>query len=234
MRKVMLFVAVAAVAGCGGIKKEQYAAKEAEAAKYKAAMQDEAGKAEALEAKAKSLEQQNASLQAQVGDLQKQLSDTSAAKSELEVTTAKLTQQTSDYAAKQTIRLNERLLFPENSSKLSAESKRSLDAMADAISQVKDKSVIVAGYTDNTEGGKGADVKRWQLSTTRATEVAKYLAGRGLDPRLIAVAGFGEGRPIAPNDTLANKALNRRVEIALTPVTSSVGTIDVKPATLGK
>ncbi len=234
MRKVMLFVAMAAIAGCGGIKKEQYAEKEAEAAKYKQAMQDEAGKAEALEAKAKSLEQQNAALQTQVGDLQKQLTEANAQKSELEVTAAKLSQQTSEYASKQTIRLNERLLFPENSSKLTADGKRSLDAMADAIGQVKDKAVIVAGYTDNTEGGKDGTFKRWALSTNRATEVAKYLVGRGLDATRVAVAGFGAGRPIAPNDTLANKALNRRVEIALTPANATLGTIDVKPATLGK
>jgi chemotaxis protein MotB len=218
MRKLMLVLGMAAVVGCGGISKEQYGAKEAEAAKYK---QEVA----ALESKAQSLEQQNATLQAQV----------SAAKSELETTTAKLMEQSGEYAKlkDRTIRLSERLLFKENSSKLSPESKHSLDAMADAIAQQKDKAVIVAGYTDDAEaGGKGAHVKRWQLSTTRALEVAKYLVGRGLDPALIGIAGFGEARPVAANDSLANRALNRRAEIALTPPTFDLGTVDVSPATL--
>jgi len=219
MRKLMLVLGMAAVVGCGGISKKQYGAKEAEAAKYKEEVA-------ALESKAQSLEQQNATLQAQV----------SAAKSELETTTAKLAEQSGEYAKlkDRTIKLSERILFKENSSKLTPDGKRALDAMADAIAQQKDKAVIVAGYTDDAEGGKSAHVKRWQLSTTRALEVAKYLVGRGLDPALIGIAGFGEARPVAANDSLANRALNRRAEIALTPPTLEMGTVDVSPATLEK
>jgi chemotaxis protein MotB len=225
MRKLLLVIGIAAVVGCG-ISKKQYSAKEAEATKYKQAAQDESGKVAALQS-------ENAALQAKVGGLQKQLQETSAAKSELEMTAAKLTEESSQLKGMQTVKLSEPLLFKENSSKLAPETKRTIDAMADAIAQLKDKSVIVAGYTDNSEaGGKTGYVKRWQLSTTRALEVAKYLASRGLDPEMIAVAGFGESKPIAPNDTLANKALNRRAEIALTPSSFRAGTIDVKPATI--
>lgn len=217
MRKLMLVLGLAALAGCGGISKETYGAKEAEATKYKQAAQD-------ADSKVKALEQQNAALQQQA----------SAAKSELEATTAKLNAQSGEYAKlkDRTIKLSERLLFKENSSQLSPESKRTLDAMADAIAAQKDKAVIIAGYTDDAEGGKGATVKRWQLSTARALEVAKYLAGRGLDPARIGIAGFGEGRPVAANDSLANRALNRRAEIALTPPNLELNTVDVSPATL--
>jgi chemotaxis protein MotB len=225
MRKIVL-VGVAAVMACGGISKEQYAAKDAEVTKYKQAMQDESGKVAALEAKAKSLEEQNAALQAQVGELHTKVTETSTAKSELEG-------KHSELEGKQTIKLSERVLFQENSSKLTPQAKHALDAMADAIAQVKDKSVIVAGYTDNAEaGGKNGAVRRWQLSTSRALEIAKYLVGRGLDPTRIGVAGFGAGRPAAPNDTLANRALNRRAEIALAPPNFNLGTVDVKPATI--
>ena len=216
MRKLMIVLGMAAVVGCGGISKEKYGAKEAEAAKYK---QEVA----ALEQHRSTLEQQNATLQGQVG----------AAKSELETTTAKLAEQSAEYAKLkgQTIKLSERLLFKENSSKLSPESKRSLDAMADAIAQLKDKAVLVAGFTDDAEAaGKDAKARRWQLSSARALEVAKYLVGRGLDPALIGIAGFGEARPVAANDSLANRALNRRAEIALTPPTIEMGTVDVSPA----
>lgn len=228
MRKLMLVLGVAAVVGCGGISKERYGAKEAEAAKYQQALQEETGKVSALEAKTKSLEEQNAALQAQASDLEKKLTETTAAKSELEVNTAKLKEQSE---SNRPIKLSERLLFKENSSQLTTESKRALDGMAEAIGQLKDKVVIVAGHTDNTEaGGKGANVKRWQLSTARALEVAKYLAGRGLDPATIAVAGFGEGRPVAANDSMADRAQNRRAEIALTPANVQLGTVDVSPA----
>ena len=98
---------------------------------------------------------------------------------------------------------------------------------------MKDKAILVAGFTDNAEAaGKNASVRRWQLSTARALEVAKYLVGRGLDPALIGVAGFGEVRPVAANDSLANRTLNRRAEIALTPFSVEMETVEVSPATL--
>jgi chemotaxis protein MotB len=217
MGKLMLVLGMAAVVGCGGISKEKYGAKEAEAETYKKEVT-------ALESKAQSLEQENASLQAQVNK----------AKSELESTTAKLAEQNAEYARLkgQTKKLSEPVIFRENSSKLTPEAKRSLDAAADAIRQLKDMAVIVGGFTDNAEGGKNAYVKRWQLSSARALAVAKHLAGRGLDPARIGVAAFGEARPVAPNDTLANRTLNRRAEIALTPSQVEMGTLEVSPATV--
>jgi chemotaxis protein MotB len=211
----MLVIGLAAAIGCGGISKETYGAKEAEAAKYKQQVTE-------LQSQVASLEKQNATVKQQA----------SSAQSQLDATTAKLNEQSAEFAAfkERSKKISAQLLFKENSSKLTPENKRALDSVADAIGQVKDKAVIVAGYTDNTEGGKGATAKRWQLSTARAMEVAKYLAGRGIDPNLIGVAGFGESRPVAPNDTLANKALNRRAEIALTPKTPEMGTVEVSPA----
>jgi outer membrane protein OmpA-like peptidoglycan-associated protein len=215
----MLVVGIAAVIGCGGISQEQYNAKEAEAAKYKQAAQEGNDKAAALESKVTSLQQQNATLQTQAGDLEKKLGESSAAKTELQ--------------ERAPLRLNEKLLFRENSSNLTAEAKRTLDSMADAIGRTKGKSVIVSGFTDNTEnGGRGAEARRWQLSTARALAAARYLAGRGIEATHIGVAGFGQARPAAPNDTLASRALNRRVEILLVPADQAMKTIDVRPAEL--
>ena len=219
MQRVMLVVGIAAVLGCSGVSKEQYKAKEAEAAKYKQSTEEQGVRATTLENKVTALEQQNSTLQTQNQDLEGKLSETTTAKAAL--------------LEKTPLRVNQQLLFKENSSKLTPESKRTLDSVAEAIiAQSKDKSVIVAGHTDNSEGGKHADAKRWQLSSSRALEVAKYLAGRGLDPSLIAVAGFGPARPIAPNDSLANKALNRRVEITLAPAKMDTKTIEVRPPEL--
>jgi chemotaxis protein MotB len=226
MRNVMLAVAAVALFGCSGISKEQYGAKEAEAAKYKQAVQQETAKVTALE-------QQNASLKAAAGDLEAKLNEATAAKSELEVTTAKLTEESGTLKSHQTIRLSEQLLFKENASKLTPDITRTLDAVAEAVKAATDKSLIIAGYTDDAEAaGKDPKVRRWQLSNARALEVAKYLVGRGVDPGMIGIAAFGDGRPVAPNDSLANRALNRRVEIGLTPRDLQRGTIAGKPASL--
>ncbi len=230
MRKALIVVGLATVLSCGSSNKDAAAA---EAAKNKQAMQDATAKAADAEAKVKSLEEQNAALQTKASDLEKQLSEATAAKSQLEVQTAKLTEESGKMQATQTTRLSEKLLFTENSSALTAEHKRALDTIADALKQLTDRSVIVAGYTDaNEAGGKDAKVKRWQLSTARAMEVAKSLVGRGVDPAAIGIAGFGEGRPAAPNDSVANRTLNRRVELALTAKDAKLGTVEVKPAML--
>jgi chemotaxis protein MotB len=221
MRKAMIVFAAAAAVGCGGVSKEKK-----EADKYQKALQDETGKVTALE-------EQNAALKKQVDDLGAQLSQTAAAKSDVEVKAARLAEQANQLQGQQTLRLDEQLLFKENSSVLTPEAKKTLDSMSEAISQIKGKTLVVAAYTDDKEGtGKDPKTSRWQLSTARAIGVAKYLAGRGIDPKMIAVAGFGEARPVAPNDTLANRALNRRAEIALAPQNAQLKTIEMNPATI--
>ena len=49
--------------------------------------------------------------------------------------------------------------------------------------------------------------------------VANYLSQQGVDSRRFAVTGFGPTRPIATNGTAEGRALNRRVEIQLSPLT---------------
>jgi chemotaxis protein MotB len=234
MRYTLIVSLVAAALGACGVSQDKYSAKESEAQKYKTALNDQADKTAALE-------QQNAALQTKMGTLQKQLSEvsakmqnTSAQKSALESKTSQLQAETGALKGQRATMLSSQLLFPENSSKLNAEAKRSLDSTADAIAGLQGKAVIIAAYTDDTEGGKSPQgaAKRWQLSSARALEVAKYLSSRGIDPKLMAVAGFGEARAVAPNDSIANRALNRRVEIVLTPAELQLQTVDVAPASL--
>ena len=50
------------------------------------------------------------------------------------------------------------------------------------------------------------------LSERRAESVVEYLTSKGVDGDVLGSAGFGLTQPIAPNDSAANKALNRRIE----------------------
>jgi outer membrane protein OmpA-like peptidoglycan-associated protein len=78
---------------------------------------------------------------------------------------------------------------------------------------MKDNSQIttlsVEGNTDN-EGEPKFDNKK--LSQDRAQSVVDYLAKEGVDKGRLQAMGYGSSNPLAPNDTAANKALNRRVE----------------------
>lgn len=78
-----------------------------------------------------------------------------------------------------------------------------------------DKTVIhIVGHTDSS----GSDSLNQTLSENRAASVATYLQNLGVDPSRIRTEGRGKREPIAPNDTAANKAKNRRVDIVIKAV----------------
>jgi outer membrane protein OmpA-like peptidoglycan-associated protein len=69
--------------------------------------------------------------------------------------------------------------------------------------------VEIQGHTDS----KGSDSYNLSLSDRRAASVVAYLVQNlGIDPSRLTSKGYGEGMPIATNDTDAGRALNRRVE----------------------
>jgi outer membrane protein OmpA-like peptidoglycan-associated protein len=81
-----------------------------------------------------------------------------------------------------------------------------------------DKSYVeVSGHTDST----GSDQYNQGLSQNRANSVAQFLVNQQVMPQRLIVQGFGESRPIAPNDTDAGRQQNRRVEIQIQPLTQS-------------
>jgi chemotaxis protein MotB len=123
----------------------------------------------------------------------------------------------SELRGKMTVKLKDKILFASGSASLGKDGKVALDAVAEAFKELQGKNVIVAGYTDDVPVGKaGAFKDNWDLSSARAAAVVRYLQGKGLDPRMLGAAGFSEYRPVVPNDSPANKSLNRRIEIALT------------------
>ena len=69
--------------------------------------------------------------------------------------------------------------------------------------------MTVIGHTDST----GSDAVNNPLSLKRANSVRDYLVTRGVASTRFATDGRGSREPIAANDTAANRALNRRVEI---------------------
>jgi len=79
-----------------------------------------------------------------------------------------------------------------------------------------DKTLIeVAGHTDSV----GSEAYNQALSERRALSVARFLESQAIAPARIDPIGFGELRPIATNATEAGRALNRRVELTLIPIT---------------
>jgi outer membrane protein OmpA-like peptidoglycan-associated protein len=90
-----------------------------------------------------------------------------------------------------------------------------LDSVAIVLNKYPRTLLDIDGHTDAT----GSPQYNQGLSERRAVSVGQYLTSRQVDPRRLLVVGFGASRPIAPNETEQGKALNRRVEIRISPIT---------------
>lgn len=114
------------------------------------------------------------------------------------------------------IRLSGSYLFDSGRAELKPNSLSVLDAIAAEL-KLQPNDLRVDGHTDSTPL---VDSPRyptnWELSVARALAVARYLIETdGLKDGRLMAAGFGEFRPLVPNDTRDHRAANRRVEIHL-------------------
>ena len=83
-----------------------------------------------------------------------------------------------------------------------------------AIAQGK-LQIEVRGHTDDRPISTPEFPSNWELSTARASRVARYLIERGVYPSRIAVQGFANQRPRVSNTNSSKRSANRRVEIRL-------------------
>ena len=110
----------------------------------------------------------------------------------------------------ETVTISGQTLFAFDSANLSAEGMAELDRVAAELAALYEVSeVIVVGHTDSM----GPEAYNQGLSERRAAAVKDYLESRGVNN--ISSFGAGESQPVAPNDTRANRALNRRVVITV-------------------
>ena len=90
-----------------------------------------------------------------------------------------------------------------------------LDSVVLVLQEFNQTIIVVAGHTDS----RGSDSYNQALSERRANSVAQYLMQKGVAGARIDAVGFGEKHPIADNGTADGRALNRRVELSLIPIT---------------
>ncbi|HVU03050.1 MAG TPA: OmpA family protein [Polyangiaceae bacterium] len=109
------------------------------------------------------------------------------------------------------------VLFDSGQTNLKPDGQKALTQLAAVLKTIPNRRFQVAGDTDNVPIGKSAFPSNWELSAARAVEVVRYLVKAGVNPPLLSAAGYGEYDPIAPNDTPAGRAKNRRIEITLQP-----------------
>lgn len=109
------------------------------------------------------------------------------------------------------------ITFAFNSADIRGEFFNVLDSVTLVVKEYDKTLIEVMGHTDST----GSEDYNQRLSERRAQTVTDYFASRGLNPLRLQAQGYGESYPVADNDTDSGRALNRRVEIALVPLTST-------------
>jgi chemotaxis protein MotB len=113
------------------------------------------------------------------------------------------------------ITLSDGILFQSGVSDLLPEGYPVLNKIIQVLQRNK-LAVRIEGHTDNVSIRSGRFPSNWELSIARAVHVVKYFTDAGkIDPRRLSAVGYGESKPLYPNDSPQNREKNRRVEIIL-------------------
>jgi outer membrane protein OmpA-like peptidoglycan-associated protein len=102
--------------------------------------------------------------------------------------------------------------FESGSAQFTQGSAKTVNDLAKILKAYPNVHVQVVGHTDNT-GGRDANQA---LSLARADAIKANLVSQGVSPDRITTQGFGQDRPIAPNDSEEGRARNRRIELTVT------------------
>ena len=113
------------------------------------------------------------------------------------------------------IHMDDAALFSTGSAELHDSAARLLEAMAPILKE-SPHPIRVEGHTDDQPISTERYPSNWELSAARAVSVLRFLSERREIPRdRLTAVGYGEYRPLVPNDTPEQQAKNRRVNIVL-------------------
>ncbi len=104
-----------------------------------------------------------------------------------------------------------RIQFEKAKADLLPASLKVLDAVVEILTQNSELKLFIEGHTSD-DGNYNVNMK---LSWQRANKVKEYLITKGIDSNRLHAEGFGPNKPLNNGKTLAEQALNRRVELKL-------------------
>lgn len=112
------------------------------------------------------------------------------------------------------ITLKDSIIFDSGSDNIRPNFYPILDGMAEMFTTI-DNSITIEGHTDNKPIRNSKFPSNWELSGARALSVVHYMQTKSIDPVRLSFAGYGEFKPLYPNDSPANMEANRRVNIII-------------------
>ncbi len=111
--------------------------------------------------------------------------------------------------------LTDRVFFASDSADLGPAGDAVVDTIASVL-RTTSNGIDIEGYTDDQPISGGPYTTNEELSAVRAASVVTRLVEQdGLDPDRLAATGFGASHAVAPNDTPAERALNRRIDFVI-------------------
>jgi type VI secretion system protein ImpK len=119
-----------------------------------------------------------------------------------------------DAAGQSTIVIRSDRFFASGSARLERDVEPVILRIAEALDRVPG-TILVTGHTDDVPIRTARFPSNWELSTERAASVVKLVAAKLREPARLRTEGLADSEPVAPNDSGANRARNRRVVIIL-------------------
>jgi chemotaxis protein MotB len=125
------------------------------------------------------------------------------------------------------IQLPQDILFQSGSAALAAEGRQTLREVGAVLTELADRSFQVEGHTDDVPIATPRFPSNWELSSARAMSVIAVLLESGVSPGNLSGAGYGEYQPVASNDDVEGRRLNRRIEIVMLPNLDIIATTNL-------
>lgn len=113
------------------------------------------------------------------------------------------------------LQIDGQYLFESGKAELKDSARVIFNNLTELFRQHPDYSIAIRGHTDDLSIDTERFPSNWELSAIRATTVLRFFIGQGLDPERMSATGYADFIPLLPNDSIENRATNRRVEFVL-------------------
>ena len=119
------------------------------------------------------------------------------------------------------LELHPPVLFKSGKAYLRKEGQKILSGFGNIMKEVKNP-IIIEGHTDNVPISNNEFANNWELSFHRSFSVVQYFINKfKFSPKQLSCLGYGEYKPLVPNNTVENRSKNRRIEINIIRVKKS-------------
>lgn len=155
----------------------------------------------------------------QINDLQRQLSAAEAELARLRNQPGLENVQVESVNGQLRFTILNEVLFEPGNADLKQTSKTTLDSVLAVIQQdFADRDISIEGHTDSDPIQKSKWKDNWELSYNRSMAVLYYLMNeKQIAPERLKAVACGDSQPVVPNDSAANKRMNRRAVIVVMP-----------------